>query len=66
MCPKMGGCTSDPLRIKVVRPQNAGTLLCPGLTHLSACAHQDQYEYQVSSASKTASHVFSLQQIKDM
>lgn len=36
------GPEQDPLRIKVVRPQNAGTLLCPSLIHLSACAHQDQ------------------------
>ena len=34
------GPEEDPVRIKVVRPQNAGTLLCPGLDHLSACAHQ--------------------------
>lgn len=34
------GPEEDPLRIMVVRPQNAGTLLCPGLIHLSACAHK--------------------------
>ena len=52
------GPEEDPLRIKVVRPQYAGTLLCPGLMHLSSCAHQEQYEYQVSSASQTASPEF--------
>ena len=28
------GPEQDPLRIKVVRPQNAGTMLCPSLIHL--------------------------------